>query len=397
MKSADDYRNRPSAEILQEQKELAKLRHATLLKGNAWWAWSAETHAFTVAPAWEKLTGYKADEIFPQELSPYVKIEDLLDNFIDRWLEIVADPDRVKAKKAAENFLLFKSKSSVFDLSYLLKTADGKEKLVLSEGRSVWENGRLIEIFITIRDIDKYRTVEEASKAIARNENIAAANAAEIKQVKADSITFQTIKNNAGLISTWGTIALAFLVTFNDLAEQVKSELARSWAIWRSPAVPAEVPPSRLLPAWLGADDIKKAEEVLISLAPSNIKAIRLVAYSPGHYPALWQVLAEITYGDFEPVFDWGLHRITDIPEPARAKADNHVSSQSFSYTSPLNELYKESSPFSIELPNGSVQIFYVEIVTSQIDSSAIEETKSATLSAAADVAAIFEPIPEED
>lgn len=264
--------------------------------GQAWWSYEAQDHAFTVSPAWEQLTGYDASDYFP-ELNSAIPVEQLLDNFVDRWVELVADSDKAKAKRAAERFLLEGLGDSVFKLDYLLKCADGTEKLVLSQGVSKWDGGRLQSIFVTVQDIDHLRDRNGAAAAIAETQ----------QQVNKAQAALDSLKANLGTISTISALGLAALVSFNNFLEGAIKELRRTWSMIGVDITTSEIDADlfELDPKVRDA-----AERKIILAAPPGISVIKVVAYSVGQFPSEFQPIVEVNYDQAAP--DSWLVRTTD-------------------------------------------------------------------------------------
>lgn len=379
IENADYYRERPSGEIRKEQAELLALREDSYKKGEAWWEWDGYSYSFQVSSAWEKLTGYKATELFPSNLSRNIEIENLLDNYIRKWLKFVAPEDREAARDKAEAFLLENSTDNYFDHNYQFKFKDGEYRHILTTARSVWEDGRLMHLFVQTRvlNIDPSAI---AAKSELNTEAIARIDAAA-KQGKS---IIDRIKSAI-------PIALAAMLAFGEAGgwtfiKEMKNNILFIFA-------PADVEQSNNLTGTSFDLDFLDDESLFhikqaIQKNGVGLTRMSLGVYEPGIAPENYKIIMGFAGDRMEPL-DWTAKSINgegngdrseDIFISSRSEA--HLNRQSYA---PVGGPY--SVPILIQPNVRRWQIFFVQGLSPSEDGSDRAQVEAA----AADIQPIIE------
>jgi hypothetical protein len=289
---ANQYRERNSGEILAEQQELERLKRITLIEGGAWWEWDGDSHSFRVSKRWEEMTGYDADQVFPTNLSPNVAIESMLDMLCDRWLSFVADVDKPLAKKHIQDFLLFNNASNSFEHGYHLRLADGSYRLVLTTARSVWRDGRLVNLFAQTRDIEKWTSPPPSSTTV----NEIVKNTPAVKQVQRQIKCL--IEQSSGLVPLLKFIAPLVLSTIAVISANIipfRRELYNLRQNWRAPLIIDEAKTRTSSALHFEQLPTETAQQVAALLSEYGFygESIRLAVYDDLMNPSQMQYLVQ--------------------------------------------------------------------------------------------------------
>ena len=357
--SAQHYRERNSGEILEEQRELQRLKRITLLENGAWWEWNAETHSFNVSGEWERLTGYRADQVFPMNINPSVGIESMLERLCAKWLSFVAESDKPEAKEKIENFLLFNNDDNSFEHGYRLRLSDGSYRLVLTTARSVWEDGRLIELFAQTRDIEKWYGSNGSVVAIAKN-----AEAVKHTQIQLTEL----IEKTSGVIPYLKTQAPGFIAfclsMFALIATNIipfRRELYKIRQNWQTPLTIDESMTRTAESLFFEKLDDSTVQQVGVLLSEYSFygESIRLAAYDNMSKPNQVQYLLQASKDPRDSASQFSQH-VSSSPSISR-RAQDHQSGQPNLTDDGL--ISKYSVAFTVVTDDLSTQLFFVEIM----------------------------------
>jgi hypothetical protein len=359
MTSAQHYRERNSGEIIAEQQELEKLKRISLIDNCAWWEWDSETYRFNVSKEWEVLTGYSADKVFPQDLSPEISIESRLESLCNRWLDFVAESDRAESEKLIKDFLLLNNKSSFFEHGYHLKMANGTTRMVFTTARSVWTNGRLISLFAQTRDIERWMTPSTSAVEIAKNTE-------STKRTQAQLAKF--IQETSGLIpylKTQGPGIVAFVLSmFALIASNIipfRRELYKIKHAWDAPlTIDESMARSPDLSFFERLDD-QTVEQAGLLLADYGLygKSIRLAFYDHPVTPDRFQYLIQASKDPKDSASPYPQN--ISISVPISRRFDEHTGGQPSWIEDGF--ISKHSVAFTITADDLSQQLFFVEVM----------------------------------
>ena len=365
MNNADFYRERPTGEILKEQKELEKLRQYARQHGEAWWEWDGDNHCFNVSEKWEELTGYEAAELFPSKLSKRTEIEDLLPHYIERWLKFVEPGYQEEAKKKAYDFLIDNATDNYFDYSYLFRFKDGEYRFILTTARSVWEDERLSKLFVQTRKLN----VKPESLAVQAVRNKEAIEQTQEELTKATNAIAKTkkIANAVGTkVKGWVPIVLAAVIAFGEsggwgLLKSMKDNISFVFA-------PPNVEQSQDLAGdefdldFLTDKTLFDLKQIIQRYAVDG-EQIKLGVYTPGIAPEKFRRIFQYDAGRSGPLMDVP----TSVSENGfiAARTENHLNREKYS---PTGGPY--SVPLLIERDSRRWQVFFVES-TSEEDAAA--------------------------
>ena len=378
---ADWLRDRDSGELLDEQKQLEQLKRITLLEQRAWWEWDAEACRFNVSGEWEKLTGYKADEVFPSDINPNVGIESMLGRLCDRWLSFVSEEDKPRAKEQIENFILFNNSDNSFEHGYHFRMANGSYRLLLTTARSVWRDGRLINLFAQTRDIEQWTLPGASATAIVKNSEAVKRTENQISEIiKQTSGMAPFIKTVVpGLIG----IALSTITAISANIIPIRRELYKLTQNWHAPLTVEEAMSNTAESLFF-----EKLDDETIALAASLLteygfygESIRLAAYDDPTVPKQIQYLLQASK---EPVYSASqlpksISSSTDISR----RAEDHVSGQTNWIEDGVTSRF--SVAFSVTTDSLEQQLFVIEIFNSE---TVPEAKKSAIESATKELTA---------
>lgn len=381
-RTADYYRNRPSEEILEEQRQLDRLRTETFTEDLPRWQWSRHKYKFEVSKKWEELTGYKAEDAFPQNLSPKVPVEGLLDNFIDMWLEMATPDCRKYLDKKLTKFIRANHSSAVTNFQYILTCADGTEKAVATKAQSIWKDGFLMELFVQTMDMSPYYESTSQAVEIYRNKKNLKSLEAKAKGQTEDiqSLADRTKKLAENLTAMKAILPLftALVIWFGEEIPELVAAIVQTAGLIANP--PAMVQSNDLendvysfqqLP-----EDVKeKVEAVLVKGSPLGLQ-VKFAAYAPGKTPATYRVLRiaqqDATYSGTRnrpPVS-------TSNSSFENTRTGEHVSgNRPYEYTN--GSSYQYSVPFTLINHQGRQQTFYVAINANSPDEKRAQEIQA--------------------
>jgi hypothetical protein len=382
--TADYYRDRPSEEILEDQSMLERLRMESMIAHHANWEWDRESYKFKVSPEWHALTGYDPKEWFPENLSRAVPIEGLLDNLISRWMCMVVDKDRAELKQAAEKFLLYNSVDNYFKAGYRIICADGTQKAVKTEARSMWREGFLMRLVVKTEDIGAL--IKPVDQAIAINENKAAiaqqAEEIDSSQGHIKEIEKKADRTNARLkaLTLIAPALLTLLITFSDAIASLSSSVKNTWSLRSNPPRVLESPRINSADFGLEALDeesLAKIQDLMAEKTPLGDR-IKLGAYDTGIAPERYQILIVAQQDNSPDKSPWyqSAPQVTSATPFESARTRNHMANQPDVYSDGTN--YQHSTPLKVTRANGMTQTFFVAI-----DATDVDEKESAIIGAA--------------
>lgn len=373
MSRADEYRNRDTGEIVGEQKELERLRRQSIFYRHPYWEWSKENGEYLSAQRWIDLLGQLKDPVFPEwEAGQEIEHEDLVD-FIDRWVDNVAEQDKVEAGDRAREFLLGKPVNKTFDHSYCFVHENGSLVPVQTKAQSMWKDKKLVALFSETRSLGQIRGRE--AEAISNNKDA----------IKAQSAVLEKLSSALSAAKTWWPLLLAGTVLFNDGLALLIEQAQRTYRLVVQPIQTARLQVrNNLLPEWVTQEDISKAQQTVRPFGQWG--EVTLWIYDPGEYPTRYAPLVKaspeeiIRFGEGTSAYDTGADK--QVQEMTR----NHISGQAFE----LPSVYLYSLPFTVEREDGRPQTFFVEIVASPNSDRARVQTEMNKLKQK--LAELFEP-----
>lgn len=358
---ASQYRERSTADIVKEQRELERLRRVAMMHGAAWWEFHGLDYKFAVSDSWKALTGYELKDIFPTGLSPDTNpVEPKLDNLIDKFCSLVVQSDRQEFKTKAADFLLWSQESQVFDSGFTMRRKDGTEITVWAVAHSVWEDGKLQSLFCQLRDIQRLISPVGSAVAISKTSDKLTEVSGKVKNLSAWTSS----------VKTWWPLILIGAVTFVDGVELLVTQTVRLISVVTAPIISARNPmlgTTSLLPRKITSAEL---DEALSEMKPAGkFGTVTLAAYGPGVLPGQYQPIIQ-TSNRQDLLFDQGTRPISLSKNKLVAEmADAHLSDRAFVPELPEGYLYSE--PFTITREDGQPQTFFVEIEADDADSAA--------------------------
>lgn len=356
---ADKYRERPTAELTEEQQLLEMLKSRTFFDRHAWWEWNAEEPGFTVSQRWEDLTGYKASEIFPQNLSSLSPTEPILDLFAKRWLALMGPDDRATSEDVLKNFLLFDNGENYLKLGYHLRLEDGSYRFLMTEARSVWKDNRLTHIFAETMDIDEWMKPESLAITAVQTQAKLKKNTADIKTDAARiSALAERLTATTKAVATLSPVLLALFVALTENSALIAAQIKQRISLFLDPPKVEStfLGDDKYLLSSLSDQAIEGIEEEL-KKASARPDLVQLAGYSPETFPESYKVLIQAKQGNLDFPYS-GMERSTAASLPEATRTERHLSDQPYIGIEGLIKTY--AVPLTI-INNGGEQRFFVE------------------------------------
>lgn len=392
--NADKYRDRPTAEIAEDQRQLEALKLKANLGNKATWEWDGHSRVFIVSKGWEELTGYNPAEVFPIPLAQGVEIEDLFDNLIEDWMNLVALGDRAAVKKGLNNLLIYR-RTNTLKLDFKLIRKDGTQVITQTTIQVVWEGRRLMQMFVqneNLNDVVKrYLNPGEAAAAIVHSQSEIKENSEQIREVEARAESLDSKVDRVAALGKLAPLALAALVAFNDFSLSLLGELRRSATIWLNPP---EIEQSPSMPSddfllnTLSQPQIDALKDILTRYSTYG-DTVRLAAYEPGPVPSRYRYLLQEKQSQLEiPFYTTQPVLIGDSPTDL-ARAERHLSNQPSLYINGKDSYY--SVPLTIRRKDGRSQTVFVSIEGDDAGTQRATEAQDAAKRMAAEVKGILD------
>lgn len=387
MKSADDYRERPTGEILKEQSQLERLKQIAQTNGNAWWEWDAEIYNFRVSPGWEALTGYSAADAFPV-IDKSVRVETLIDDFVEDWVSYAHPEDQSSLAKKLNKFIRFTHTSSCFEHGYRLRKADGSYILILSIACSVWIDGNLTRLFCQTRNIDQYQNAQKSAIAIVENKNQIEAASYKIELIES------SIKAIAAVAPKIKPLMLAVISALGAIAVTGEQILNAVHQVWRSTFNVATVSESTqtkddsTLIGKLDDESLAKIRTELRVLGGYGDRTI-LAIYNEGVFPSQYRIVMQAEKGTVMLTAAETLPRSTTETTFASTRTDMHVGDSPYTSVDGSTSIY--SVPFTIKIDETHWHLGYVETTSTGLNGKQTAELQAAVRDAAANIGAIIQ------
>lgn len=391
--SAKQYRERPTEEILQDQKLLERLKHRSTSAKAPRWEWIASEQRFVVSPEWVELTGYSKEQAFgsgDDEGKLAVPIEGLLDNLIEKFTNTIVDSDKARVKSALENFVTLSNRSGSIELAFCIRKPDNSIKAVNMTAYTLWQNGRLRNIYCTATDLGNKEILSAINlQRIHSLESAEASNRSAIQQIQ--RIQSEAIALNAKIkkyLKRGGftiVTVLSVAAGFSESIEGVVDHAFKVANLWRSSAA-IKVSDAAYEELPLGAEP--KIEELLRlnSIAKARIS---LYAYEPGDVPKIIHPLIHIDRGaEEESREEIYLNKVlVDANKTIKARTDAHVVGSPF--ITAQNGIYEISYPIAIYKREKVVQRFFIVITAtnpSEEEKNNMDETARILAARAKDI-----------
>ena len=307
-------------------------------------SWNAQTRRLNASPAWEELSGYSSQEMFGSGfLSEHIKIESLLDDFIDRFGETVAEGDRVFVKAELKKLLILSNSSGEIRLKCKIISKKGIERFIKLYVATVWAERSLERITAIATEDERYLSASRPLTAPAK----AQAEATPHRRVNKNMTTASLIQSIKALPLLLASI-VATVAAFNDVIDQLSDEF---WELFDRVSNPSLVrsPTSAWRDLPIDNATLQKIKSIMVTNRSPHDERIGLYQYEPTKNPRIITPLA-ISSSREEPVTSEELApRSVSATEFIRGRTEEHVT-HGRSLTITVGGKVQHSVPFSVNI-----------------------------------------------